>query len=448
MLLVGCQKDYYLEDLQLAEQQVENLTNFSNNLQDDIAALEEDKDSLSTTILQLEQTILDLQVTIAELKTMNSILTDGLEISQERVEFLEGELERTLQRLQESLELIAEYEEQVAALLSNIDNLNAEIASLNSQNSNQATRIAELEATIQGYESEIASLQGTINTVAGRLIVQENAVRIIQQQLDDALAAAAAVVPGIPKDIIENLRDKGVERVSHLIVGINMYESGIALVDITPTSIAAVISEAGYDPSTYRNANADRTIMDYIAPNDFKLSSTFLGINSENFSTFSAAAENLNLPGLPNVESDFDIYIIETIYTGTNKFSGDGANYNSYLAEDPAHRAELLRLAIKYGLVKVVFEDQDGNVISYNGQTEFIPNEQGEFIGPRQHIGNEFSYIDLTGSPDWVLGFIIYEYNQTDIALKARASVRRVGGTSGQSGSGERVGRRRVTAKN
>ena len=446
-LLVACQKDYYLEDLQVAESRIESLFTTTSNLQGEIDALTSTNKELNDAIQELRGIISELEEDIVTLEK------EGL-LKDDQIAALQQELADTLELLAVANLQIEEYQAEIADLLeeiseaqNRIDELDHQLSQSNAQNASLEAERTELQAMLDSYISQVSQLTSNIASLGNSISQYQSSLEDVRQQLADAIAAAAD--PKLAQDVIDSLREAGVTRPSHLLVGLQMHEAGIELVDITPEAIAAVISEAGHDPSTYKNNSVETTLTDVIAPNDFVLRSTYLGINSSNFSTFTQAADNLGV-SLPNVESDYDIYIIE--YFGdtgnTGKWGGDGSQYDSYRVDDDSAE-HLMVISEKYGTLKVKFYDQDGNVISYNGQTEFVPNDQGEFIGPRQFAGNEFDPIALPsdlshgGSGEWILGQVEYElYLGDDTHTLRRVGVRRAGGTSG-SGT-RRVGVRRA----
>ena len=429
LLLVAC--NTYEDEYIAAQEEIELQGANINSLRGRVTELSQDNNSLLVTISELNETLEGLIQDIRMLTEENNVLGLTIEELELQKEALEAQIE----------ELLAEIEslsQEIQENLSLISDLNGQIDNLNTQLDNSSSQIEQLEITIANLQSRNLELSSSIERYRG-------VIAGLSQQIQDFVPEIREVPS---TDVLDALEEKGITRASHLVVGIRMYSAGISLDDITQETINAVIKAAGFDPTSYKKSGRttvldEEGILRAISPDDFVVQSTYLGGHLPG----SEALGRLNVT-LPNAFSDYDVYVVQLYGDSTDeygKFEGtDGGNLDSYPNVDDETAEILLDLALEYGLLKVVFYNQDGETLA-----EYTPNEYGEFVGMRQYTGNEFSYIALPndlsegGDGEWILAqveFIIGASGDIIDAKSARLRTRSVGGTRGK---GSRPIRRR-----
>ncbi len=137
-LFIACQKDYYLEDLQNAESQIERL---------------------NSTVSDLNSKLNDANADITSLNSEVAGLLQDLTIANSTIESLEGDKQGLTDE-------VAVLEAEAMALVDNIESLSSELANANQSS---ADTIEGLEDTIVDLEAEILSLNIRVNDLQSQL---------------------------------------------------------------------------------------------------------------------------------------------------------------------------------------------------------------------------------------------------------------------------------------
>ena len=174
--MTSCQKDYYLDDLNDAEAQINYLNNVVRNLESQINTLEAQANADAIHIADLTESLRIARLSIRNLTNANTALG-------EQITAHETEIARLLALLAELNDQLDELRSELVTMRSNADASQEEINRL-------STQIVNLETTIDNFVPEIIEVIREVETIVYVENQREDrVVRIIAQTGADVINA-------------------------------------------------------------------------------------------------------------------------------------------------------------------------------------------------------------------------------------------------------------------
>ena len=156
--LTSCQKDYYLEDLNNANEQIALLERVAQARQITINELNNKIDIDKQTIAQLNGEINSAYATIETLEQLSAVQLAQLEITQDELATVKAQLE-------ESIGLVADLTDELNELSALKDSLIAELNASTEENADLNNRVDDLTAAVSSLEADLEAEKQNIKTI-------------------------------------------------------------------------------------------------------------------------------------------------------------------------------------------------------------------------------------------------------------------------------------------